>query len=696
MSKKGFLKRAVSLVMAVVMVVLLFPTTAEAANSTSKFSAPYKNSTYYTKLMNAKNASYSSKAAKFVAIVESQVGYHEGLKYTDLDGKLSGGTTSAKDLSYLKNGKYEDYKGYLDVCEYNFWYYGASDSSSVSKYGSSTKTVRKATFPVSNYDKPWCAAFVSWCAAQAGVSALVPANVGCGYLKRAILGKGGQEVAEANRQPGDVIFYYCAACKKTSHTGIVSSDIKYSIEGNTNDGVKKVNISTSCTHTCMSGEHTATRIYVRPGFCTHSSTYNKITQQPTCQAAGVRTYYCKSCDAVVKTAAISKLEHSYDKYGYCESCNAFYSAKSTSVTAGVYTTTQKVTLHSTPYEKGKGGASNVVSQVPSGAAVAVDSAFKNVSGQTWYYVKYTNSDNKTVSGYIYGKYLKSKQNTFTFNEGSTARFKAAYNGTISIPKTSVQTKSGYTLKGFYIYKKSLGTNARYYTNQGTWNTIVQTISNGYSYKLYKPGSTYKLSSAWIDSYNKYTTSYVLVPVWEKTKTYTISYNANGGSGAPSSQTKTSGTALTLSSQRPSRSNYVFMGWSTSSTGSVVYAPGATYTADANVTLYAVWVKNPITWDSLYVKNITATTALVGCTVTADCSKINRIGLQMRTSSGTWKTVASWKVNSVLDYCTVQCGGSNAEAAALTKNTQYYYRFYVETTNVGTQYSGWKYFTTSSN
>ena len=114
----------------------------------------------------------------------------------------------------------------------------------------------------------------------------------------------------------------------------------------------------------MSGEHTATRIYVRPGFCTHSSTYNKITQQPTCQAAGVRTYYCKSCDAVVKTAAISKLEHSYDKYGYCESCNAYYSAKSTSVTAGVYTTTQKVTLHSTPYEKGKGGRAMLFRRFP--------------------------------------------------------------------------------------------------------------------------------------------------------------------------------------------------------------------------------------------------------------------------------------------------------------------------------------------
>jgi uncharacterized repeat protein (TIGR02543 family) len=70
--------------------------------------------------------------------------------------------------------------------------------------------------------------------------------------------------------------------------------------------------------------------------------------------------------------------------------------------------------------------------------------------------------------------------------------------------------------------------------------------------------------------------------------WTISYNANGGSGAPSAQTKFQDITLTLSGTKPTRANYTFKGWATSAGGTVVYAPGASYTANAAATLYAVW------------------------------------------------------------------------------------------------------------
>lgn len=73
--------------------------------------------------------------------------------------------------------------------------------------------------------------------------------------------------------------------------------------------------------------------------------------------------------------------------------------------------------------------------------------------------------------------------------------------------------------------------------------------------------------------------------------YTISYNANSGSGAPSSQTKWYGKTLTLSGTKPTRTNYNFLGWGTSSTATTAtYQPGGTYPAsnNANATLYAVW------------------------------------------------------------------------------------------------------------
>lgn len=73
--------------------------------------------------------------------------------------------------------------------------------------------------------------------------------------------------------------------------------------------------------------------------------------------------------------------------------------------------------------------------------------------------------------------------------------------------------------------------------------------------------------------------------------YRVSYNANGGSGVPSAQTKWHGTALTLSSTKPTRTGYTFQGWATSSSGSVAYLAGANYSANATVILYAVWKAN---------------------------------------------------------------------------------------------------------
>ena len=78
-------------------------------------------------------------------------------------------------------------------------------------------------------------------------------------------------------------------------------------------------------------------------------------------------------------------------------------------------------------------------------------------------------------------------------------------------------------------------------------------------------------------------------------TYTVSYDANGGSGAPASQTKTKDVALTLSSTKPTRTGYKFLGWAASKTAtSAQYQPGGSYTANAAVTLYAVWKENDYT------------------------------------------------------------------------------------------------------
>lgn len=92
------------------------------------------------------------------------------------------------------------------------------------------------------------------------------------------------------------------------------------------------------------------------------------------------------------------------------------------------------------------------------------------------------------------------------------------------------------------------------------------------------------------SYSSGTLSSICEFDWYPTlPTYTIQYNANGGQGAPSNQTKEYGTAVTLSSSIPTRENYNFVGWATSSTATTAaYQAGDSYAANAAVTLYAVW------------------------------------------------------------------------------------------------------------
>ncbi|MBQ6266891.1 MAG: InlB B-repeat-containing protein [Clostridia bacterium] len=86
----------------------------------------------------------------------------------------------------------------------------------------------------------------------------------------------------------------------------------------------------------------------------------------------------------------------------------------------------------------------------------------------------------------------------------------------------------------------------------------------------------------------------LYAVW-KANAYAVRYNANGGEGAPANQTKTYGTALTLSDQTPTRAGYTFAVWNTKADGTgTSYAPGASYTKNATVTLYAQWTQNPFT------------------------------------------------------------------------------------------------------
>jgi len=74
---------------------------------------------------------------------------------------------------------------------------------------------------------------------------------------------------------------------------------------------------------------------------------------------------------------------------------------------------------------------------------------------------------------------------------------------------------------------------------------------------------------------------------EESVSFIIKYDANGGTGAPSSQTKNKGQSITLSSTIPTNGEYVFMGWFCAYDGKT-YDKRSSFCVDANITLCAIW------------------------------------------------------------------------------------------------------------
>lgn len=173
---------------------------------------------------------------------------------------------------------------------------------------------------------------------------------------------------------------------------------------------------------------------------------------------------------------------------------------------------------------------------------------------------------------LYAQWTPNKY-TIKFNgNGNTGGSTASVSMTYDVAKNLTAngfTKTGHTFNGWNTKADGSGTN---YKNK-------QSVKNLTS----KNGGTVTLYAKWTP--NK----------------YTVSYNANGGSGAPANQTKTYGIDLTLSSTKPTRTGYTFSKWNTNADGSGTnYNSAAKYTGNKNLTLYAVWT--PIKYTVIYNAN----------------------------------------------------------------------------------------------
>ena len=230
-------------------------------------------------------------------------------------------------------------------------------------------------------------------------------------------------------------------------------------------------------------------------------------------------------------------------------------------------------------------------------------------------------------------YYDLNKYTISFNanggSGAPSSVTKYYGETVALP-TTTPTRSGYTFSGWGTYSSDTSAN-------------------------YQPGSNYSSNS-----------SSTLYAIWTanvpEPETYTVSYNANGGSGAPSAQVKTENVTLTLSSTKPTRSGYTFKGWSTSKTAtSPTYYAGGSYTANASATLYAVWEQNaPTTYTVSYNANggsgaPSSQTKTHNVTLTLSSTKPTRSGY----------TFLGWSTSSTATSPTYYASGSYTANASAT-------------------------------
>lgn len=140
---------------------------------------------------------------------------------------------------------------------------------------------------------------------------------------------------------------------------------------------------------------------------------------------------------------------------------------------------------------------------------------------------------------------------------------------VTVPTATECTRTGYKLLGFSAKKDA--TTATYEPGDSTGGDI--------------------------------TSKTTLYAVWERTYSYTITYDDNGGSGGPKYSTvsaNSSSITTKVSATVPTRPNYEFTGWKRSDTDAI-YQPKDDITISSDVTLVAQW--KPIYYPAKITCNI---------------------------------------------------------------------------------------------
>lgn len=214
---------------------------------------------------------------------------------------------------------------------------------------------------------------------------------------------------------------------------------------------------------------------------------------------------------------------------------------------------------------------------------------------------------KVVIEDVYGSAIQTWSGTWAASSSTETHY---------FPSSSTYYTSGLSYSSSYTATFYWGTSAYSYYNLCSFSTPAEpTTTYKLTCKHYKNGTltntdTYDIESGtycdpsdYVRTYTGYylsscsqTSSWTMtaaktISYYYMPNIYTITYNANGGSGTvPDSQTKTTGETLTLRDCTTlTKTGYALTGWNTGSGGGGThYDLGGSYTLNVSDTLYAEW------------------------------------------------------------------------------------------------------------
>ena len=216
--------------------------------------------------------------------------------------------------------------------------------------------------------------------------------------------------------------------------------------------------------------------------------------------------------------------------------------------------------------------------------------------------------NVTIDGIVYK--INVTDATITIPLQFSTGPEVAFYGQVTYTYTvTTNTDTSYAVNiTSVVYKNTSGKSQTF--QQGNYNipmtvtvfgslvrTYTGTVANGSSITLWtgtKSKSWTKTHDTQTEMSAAHTDAWMAGASWDisiPAKThYTITYNANGGTVYPETDTKWYGESLTLPTTGMSRTGYNFVGWYTAASGGTKY--GATYTANAAAIIYAHWEEKP--------------------------------------------------------------------------------------------------------